>query len=106
MMYLTYILCWMIGVFCGMCLMFQVSKAMVRKVREQEDDRLREMMETMQTSADHWMDVVIDIQTEIRQGRLQGKSIKDQDAIIRNCIKGKTEECEVEILGGADSGEA
>lgn len=79
-------ICWTIGTITGVVLMFQVSKAMVDKVRQQEEERHRDLIKHMNTASEHWQDIVIDIQDEVRKGHLQNRSIKDQEMIIKACI--------------------
>ena len=92
---ITCMLCWAVGVVTGMYIMFQVSKAMVDKVRQQEEKRHRDLIAHMDQASEHWQDIVIDIQHETELGHMQNKSVKDQLMIIRACIaKDRTEEQE------------
>lgn len=92
---ITCMLCWAVGVVTGMYIMFQVSKAMVDKVRQQEEQRHRELIAHMDQASEHWQDIVIDIQHETELGHMQNRSVKDQLMIIRACIaKDRTEEQE------------
>ena len=88
-------LCWAVGVVTGMYIMFQVSKAMVDKVRQQEEKRHRDLIAHMDQASEHWQDIVIDIRHETEMGRMQNKSVKDQLMVIRACIaRDRTEEQE------------
>ena len=92
---ITCMICWTIGAITGLYLMFQVSKAMVDKVRQQEEKRHRDLIAHMDHASEHWQDIVIDIQHETELGHMQNKSVKDQLMIIRACIaKDRTEEQE------------
>ena len=92
---ITCMICWTIGAITGLYLMFQVSKAMVDKVRQQEEKRHRDLITHMDQASEHWQDIVIDIQHETELGHMQNKSVKDQLMIIRACIaKDRTEEQE------------
>ena len=92
---ITCMICWTIGAITGLYLMFQVSKAMVDKVRQQEEKRHRDLIAHMDQASEHWQDIVIDIQHETEMGRMQNKSVKDQLMVIRACIaRDRTEEQE------------
>lgn len=94
-MIITCLICWMIGIITGFYIMFQVSKAMVDKVRQQEEKRHRDLIAHMDQASEHWQDIVIDIQHETEMGRMQNKSVKDQLMVIRACIaRDRTEEQE------------
>lgn len=86
MTYILPVLCLIIGVLTGFFFMFQVSKAMVDKVRTQEEQKHMELIKHMDKASEHWQDIVIDIRDEVRMGHLQGKSIKDQEMLIKTII--------------------
>ena len=79
-------LCVIIGFAVGFGYMFLIAKAMVSKVRAQEEARHRELLSQYADAAGPWIDVVNDIQEAVAEGKLSQKSVPDQIRILRQVI--------------------
>ena len=98
MTYILPVMCLIIGVLTGFFFMFQVAKAMVDKVRTQEEQKHMELIKHMDKASEHWQDIVIDIRDEVRMGHLQGKSIKDQEMLIKTIIAKDRSKEQAEVI--------
>ena len=70
----------------GFALMFVIAKAMVDKVRWQEEEKHQELINQFTGVVNTWVDTVDDITDLVIAGALQGKSIKDQVRIIKRAV--------------------
>lgn len=85
-------LCLIVGFALGFGLMFWVAKAMVDKVRLQEEAKHQELLSQYADAAGPWIDVVNNIQEAVAEGRLSQKSVPDQIKIIRKVIETSRDE--------------
>ena len=79
-------LCVIIGFLLGFGYMFVIAKAMVNKVRLQEEARHQALLNEYSDAAGPWIDVVNDIMDTVQEGKLSQKSVPDQVKIIRRVI--------------------
>lgn len=80
-----------IGAAAGFGFMFWVAKEMVAKVRADEDDRHKKLMQEVAGREGVWIDVVNDIVDAVQEGKLSNKSVADQAAIVRRIVKDSRE---------------
>lgn len=99
MMILTGCISFLCGVAAGFSFMFWVAKEMVLKVRSQEEDRHQALIHQMDDAVDHWMGVADRFQKAILEGKLTGRSIRDQLAIYKTVLEAhEDDEDDTEVL--------
>lgn len=81
------IVCLIVGFVLGFGLMYWVSIAMVDKVKSNEETKHQNLIDSFNEESGKWQDVVNDILDEVSMGHLSNKSVTDQVAIVKKCIR-------------------
>ena len=74
----------------------ELKELLVQKT--QEEQKHMELIKHMDKASEHWQDIVIDIRDEVRMGHLQGKSIKDQEMLIKTIIAKDRSKEQTEVI--------
>ena len=81
------IICFIVGAVLGFGLMYWVSIAMVDKVKLNEEGRHQALISQFNEESGKWQDIVNEILDEVSVGHLSNRSVSDQVAIVKKCIR-------------------